>query len=162
MTRINLVHVQDLADQHLFAEWREIKMIPAKLKTLEKTKMGWQIMDGIPTRYTMSTGHVRFFYNKMLFLYDRYNLLTEELHKREFNIAEHNADEMFFGVVPEMQDAFWKPDVAEITINVDRIALRLHERPAWYRHYGKIQPPEFFTTRYNQQLIVDTLTGPVA
>lgn len=27
MTRINLIHARELADQHLFAEFREIKMI---------------------------------------------------------------------------------------------------------------------------------------
>ena len=27
MTRVNLVPVEELADQHLFAEWREIKRL---------------------------------------------------------------------------------------------------------------------------------------
>ena len=158
MTRINLVHVEDLADQHLFAEWREIKMIPAKLKKLEQTKLGYQIMKDVPKVYTLSTGHVRFFYDKMRFLYDRYNELTDELHKRYFNIAEHNADEIFFRVVPEMQDPFWKPTKAEIAINIGRITERLNQRPSWYRYFGEIKSPEFFINRYNQQLMVDILS----
>ncbi len=32
MTRINLVPSQELMDQHLFAEFREIKMVPKSLR----------------------------------------------------------------------------------------------------------------------------------
>ncbi len=159
MTRINLVYVEDLADQHLFAEWREIKMIPAKLKTLEKTKPGWAIMADVPMSYTLNTGHVKFFYDKMAFLHSRYIKLTDELHKRKYKIAEHDADEIFLRVVPEMQNPFWEPTVPEIAINVERIAQRLNQRPYWYRHYGEIKAPVFFIDRYRQQLIVDTITS---
>ena len=159
MTRINLVHVKDLADQHLFAEWREIKMIPAKLKKLQETKLGWEIMRDVPSTYTLNTGHVRFFYDKMYFLYLRYNQLTEELHKRDFNIAHHDAKSIFIeGIVTEMQSPLWEPTIPEIAINVERIAQRLNERPDWYRYYGDVVPPMWFIDRYNQQLMVDKLT----
>jgi deoxyribonuclease (pyrimidine dimer) len=160
MTRVNLVHVEDLADQHLFSEWREIKMIPAKLKKLQETKLGGVIMRDVPSTYTLNTGHVRFFYDKMYFLYTRYNELTDELHKRNFNISHHDAASIFIdGIVSEMQNPLWEPTIPEIAINVERITLRLNERPNWYRYYGDVVPSMWFIDRYNQQMMVDKIVG---
>lgn len=175
MTRINLVKVEDLADQHLFAEWREIKMIPAKVKKLwaasvnaahstgtrvSTTIFQEKYMSTIPEKYTMSTGHVRFFYDKMLFLSDRYKLLTEELHKREFKIAEHDARALFFdGMSFHTRTREWTPTPSEVLINIDRISTRLKERPTWYKYYGEVKPPEFFIDQYNHRLLIDTITG---
>lgn len=153
MTRINLVPVEDLADQHLFAEWREIKMIPVKLRKLHSTKPTHVIADSIPAKYTMSTGHVRFFYNKMLFLYQRYIKLSDELRTRDYSIAEHDPTELFLaGIVPEMQDPMWEPSKEEIAISVERISTRLNEKPDWYRYYGDVKSPKFFTDLYKRQL----------
>lgn len=176
MTRINLVHVEDLADQHLFAEWREIKMIPAKVKKLwaasisgahstgtrvSTTIFEEKYMSTIPEKYTMSTGHVRFFYDKMLFLSDRYKLLTEELHKREFKIAEHDARALFFdGMSFHTRTREWSPSPSEVLISIDRISTRLKERPSWYKYYGEVKPPEFFIEQYNHRLLFDTLAKP--
>lgn len=177
MTRINLVHVEDLADQHLFAEWREIKMIPTKVKKLWTACVSAAHTTGansvsssrifldehisnIPEKYTMSTGHVRFFYDKMLFLSDRYKLLTEELHKREFKIAEHDARALFFdGMSYHTRTREWSPCPAEVLINIDRISTRLKERPSWYKYYGEVKPPEFFIEQYNHRLLFDTLAN---
>ena len=79
MTRINLVPAENLADQHLFAEWREIKMVPAALRRSLRTKTIQSILKSVPSRYTLNTGHVTFFYNKMKFLTDRYEILSNEL-----------------------------------------------------------------------------------
>lgn len=177
MTRINLVKVEDLADQHLFAEWREIKMIPAKVKKLwaacvnearDTTPISASSskifqdrhISGIPEKYTLSTGHVRFFYDKMLFLSDRYKLLTEELHKREFKIAEHDARALFFdGMSFHTRTKEWKPSPQEIMINVERIEQRLNERPDWYKYYGEVKPPSFFTDRYKHDVTFNILAG---
>ena len=40
MTRINLIHPSELTDQHLFAEFREIKMIPKSLR--RSLRAAWQ------------------------------------------------------------------------------------------------------------------------
>lgn len=160
MTRINLVRVEDLADQHLFAEWREIKMIPAKVKKLYNTKTMGELMElfhNIPNEYTMSTGHVRFFYNKMYFLYNRYLELTEELQRREFNIVRTSPADIFLLGVPELARGSYIPTKKEVLINIGRISERLHQRPNWYRYYGEIKPPDFFIEKYTQQLLVDTI-----
>jgi deoxyribonuclease (pyrimidine dimer) len=155
MTRVNLVSPADLADQHLFAEWRELKMIPAKVrKNLDNSVP----MDNLPDRYTMSTGHVRFFYNKMDWLYRRHKKLTAELVSRKFALSDYDPFLGFIYDIPrELRDSEWYPTKEDIQLNINRISERLHQRPTWYRYYGEIMAPEFFINRYNQQLLVDTI-----
>lgn len=179
MTRINLVRPEDLADQHLFAEWREIKMIPARLKKLwarhietlnamteKRTASGPSLfaekyLSNIPKDYTLSTGHVTFFYDKMLFLSDRYKILTHELHERKYKIADHDARALFFDGMPyQTRTDGWSPRPSEVLINIERIAERLNQRPTWYRHYGEVKSPSFFIDQYNQRLLVDTIAKP--
>jgi deoxyribonuclease (pyrimidine dimer) len=149
MTRINLVHVKDLADQHLFAEWREIKMVPAALRRSLKTRNIDNILAGIPKRYTLNKGHVTFFFNKMQFLTERYKLLTAELISREYNINTEDDFRIFCGDLPaEFRHVEWHPDEQEIAVNVERILLRISEKPQWYRHYGNTESLSFFKEAY--------------
>lgn len=149
MTRINLVPVQDLADQHLFAEWREIKMVPAALRRSLKTRNIGDILDGIPKRYTLNKGHVTFFFNKMLFLCDRYGELTDELENRGYVLANHDPHFIFFRDIPEVfRTTNWEPDYLDRKINIERILLRIGEKPGWYRYNGDIRNLEFFREIY--------------
>ncbi len=43
-------------------------------------------MDGIPDKFKLGTGHVKFFYNKLLYLKNRYTSLYNECIKRGFNV----------------------------------------------------------------------------
>ena len=52
MTRINIIPVSELYDQHLIAEYREITMVPAALDRTLKSKIAQQ--------YTLNKGHVYF------------------------------------------------------------------------------------------------------
>lgn len=150
MTRINLVPVENLADQHLFAEWREIKMVPAALRRSLNTKSISTIMSSIPKRYTLNTGHVTFFYDKMNFLSDRYMLLTDELLTRKYNIQMHDMSDIFYrDIPPQFKSIEWEPDVNDITVNVERILLRISERPDWYRYHGELVENGYFGVLYN-------------
>lgn len=159
MTRINLVYVKDLADQHLFAEWREIKMIaPAARRSLSSAQTTVQIYEKIGIQYTLNTGHVTFFYNKLSFLENRFAELTDELLQRRFDITPFNfrtADYLF--VYNNLTQREWTPTKQDIQVNIDRIAQRLNEKPTWYRYYGDVYAPDFFIDRYNQQLLFDTI-----
>ncbi len=42
MTRINLIPVEELTDQHLMAEYRELPMIAKALEKTLKSKLGYQ------------------------------------------------------------------------------------------------------------------------
>lgn len=160
MTRINLVQVTDLADQHLFAEWREIKMIvPAAIRSLRATAP-FNIYERISPVYTLNAGHVTFFYNKLIFLKDRFDKLTDELHQRSFDITPFDFEnEDYEFVWDRMHQIKWQPTKKDIQVNIDRIAERLKERPSWYRYYGDVYAPDFFIDRYQQQLLVDTIVS---
>lgn len=82
MTRINVgVLPSELSDKHLLAEHREIKRIPNTIKS------GKAKIEGIPEKFTLGKGHVKFFYNKLQYLYVRYIALYHECRKRNFNVT---------------------------------------------------------------------------
>ncbi len=82
MTRINVgIPPKELTRQHLLAEHREIKRIP---NTLSKGKY---TLDNIPTQFKLGTGHVKFFYNKALYLKERYLMIYQECVDRGFNVT---------------------------------------------------------------------------
>ena len=60
MTRINLVPPEELCDQHLLAEHRELTRIP------NAVAKGKYHLKGQPAEYKLGEGHVRFFFNKWL------------------------------------------------------------------------------------------------
>ena len=81
MTRINVgINPKELTDKHLIAEHREIKRIP---NCIAKGKYN---MEGIPNTFKLGAGHVKFFYNKLLYLKLRYKKLYKECKKRGFNV----------------------------------------------------------------------------
>jgi len=81
MTRINVaIKPIELTDKHLMAEHREIKRIP---NCVGKGKYN---MKGQPSEFTLGTGHVKFFYDKLGYLKTRYESLYAECIKRGFNV----------------------------------------------------------------------------
>ena len=84
MTRINVgIPPADLVNQHLIAEHREIKRIP---NCIAKGKYN---MEGIPDKFKLGTGHVKFFYNKLLYLKFRYANLYTECIRRGFKVQNY-------------------------------------------------------------------------
>lgn len=82
MTRINVVPVEELCDQHLLAEHRELTRIPNGIASGRHTNF-----NNIPPTYRLGAGHVTFFLNKLAFLLQRYNALHSECLKRGFNVT---------------------------------------------------------------------------
>ena len=122
MTRINVVPVKELTNKHLVAEYREIMRLPNNLKkSLNRKSKSFNISE-IPQEYVLGTGHVKFFYNKMKFLKERFEQLVVEMQVRgykpqyiESNIF--NADPLYFNDYIPTEDA--------IKINRQRIKDRL-------------------------------------
>lgn len=78
MTRINAtVDPEVLCDQHLMAEYREI------LRTVALATKA--VNPVIPETFTLGTGHVKFFYDKLRYIHARFDALKLELRKR--NVA---------------------------------------------------------------------------
>lgn len=82
MTRINAgISPLELCNKHLLAEHREIKRIPNIIKS------GKADLVNIPKEFTLGRGHVKFFYNKLLYLKKRYIEIYNELRHRDFNVT---------------------------------------------------------------------------
>ena len=131
MTRINIIPVNELFDQHLIAEYREITMVPAALNRTLKSKKGL-IKSKIKNRYTLNQGHVYFFYNKGKYLHKRYKEIIQEMqkrgfspsYKRKFPIAIFKKNNLYYD---------WAPTLEDFKIIRARIESKINEKPNWYK-----------------------------
>ena len=143
--RVNVLHPMFLSDQHLVAEYREVKMGPkalsrslSSLKGVDKKK--------ISPKYTLNTGHTYFFYDKNKFLEDRLALLVNEMKFRGFAT---NHTELIDDSYDYHKDTFndewwgnWTPDKEALDINMERINQRFHQKDSdptskgWYKLFG--------------------------
>lgn len=137
MTRVNLVPVSELANQHLFAEFREIRHIPKALARSLKTQSVEKILKKIPKEFTLNTGHVLFFYDKGEYLRKRYELLKEELIVRGYNFNQESK----FDPDDVMFDPTWngdyKPDERALAIIRERISEKIMQKPEFYKWPNK-------------------------
>lgn len=117
MTRINVgIKPSELVRQHLLAEHREIKRIPNVIKS------GRYNMKGQPKEFTLGTGHVKFFYDKLGYLKNRYISLYEECIARGYNVTDYS--EAFDGLPLSMMKDY-KPTDRDRLLLQERIAERL-------------------------------------
>ena len=130
MTRINIIPVCELTDQHLIAEYREITMVPAALKRTLNSKVGLRY-EKISKEFTLNAGHVYFFYNKGLYLNNRYQEIIEEMKLRGFNPDPNRKfpKEVF----PKELYNDWMPSLNEQKIIRQRIEEKINMKPDWYR-----------------------------
>lgn len=85
MTRINVgLRPKEIPTKVLMAEHRELKRIPNSIKK------GNCKLEDIPTHFTLGTGHVRFFYDKLKYLWHRYREIHEELKERGCNVQDYS------------------------------------------------------------------------
>ncbi|MEO6305035.1 MAG: pyrimidine dimer DNA glycosylase/endonuclease V [Bacteroidia bacterium] len=82
MTRINVgIPPKELTSKHLIAEHREIKRIP---NCVSKGRFN---LKNTPLEFKLGKGHVSFFYNKLLFLKNRYEDIYKECIDRGFKVS---------------------------------------------------------------------------
>ena len=119
MTRINVgIPPEELTDQHLMAEHREIKRIP---NVVAKGKYS---MEGQPKVFKLGTGHVKFFYDKLAYLLKRYQGLYKECLKRGFNVQDYSG--AWDQVPPELMNDY-TPTPNDVKIIRERINERLNK-----------------------------------
>ena len=122
MTRINVVPPDELTVKHLVAEYREITRLPGNLTKSLSRKTPFS-MSEIPSKYTLGQGHVKFFYDKMLFLQKRFESLVNEMIRRGYQPSYTDSsifipkDKKFYNDYQPTQDA--------LSINRIRISERL-------------------------------------
>ena len=136
MTRINLVNPQELSDQHLIAEYREIFMVGSSLQRSIKSRNWVNTKKSLPISFTLNKGHVKFFYDKGKYLYKRYLNIIDEMKRRGMNPdpdrkfkKEQWPNELFND---------WQPNESDIRIIRERIFQKINQKPSWYRWTKKL------------------------
>ncbi len=124
MTRVNVIPAKILLDQHLRAELREIPRIITN---------AYKCND-IPNNYVLGTGHQKFFYDKLEFIYNRIIELNDECDTRGFKVLsnEYLKDMKEISISKKLYNNYY-PDINAIRINAERILDRVAEKPYWYR-----------------------------
>lgn len=126
--RINIIPVKLLSNQHLIAEYREIKMLPKALVITITSKQGL-VGSKIPSEYTLNKGHGYFFYDKLDFIENRFIELCNEMRFRKFTVNCNSLyDENFdYSYIPSRLCNDYTPTYEANCINVERILQRIYE-----------------------------------
>lgn len=128
MTRINTISPAVLTDEHLLVELRELSRVPNAI--IE----GRAILSGIPRAYTMGTGHVKFFYNKLLYIKNRHDLLRIEYRKRR---GKDFSFKLSLKGLPAELCNNWIPSKEDKLVNYKRLEEKLFNRKRAYHFHGK-------------------------
>lgn len=116
MTRINVgIDPAELPTKLLLAEHRELKRIPNMVRENRVN------LTGIPARFTLGTGHVKFFYNKLGYLKDRYHKIYNECLARECNVQYYGDS---FEGIPENLMSEYTHTERDRELLIERIHLR--------------------------------------
>ena len=75
------INPKNLTDEHLFAESRELKMLPSLYE-----KVGDNSINKVPKEFTLGKGHMLFFLYKPAYTWHRYDNVLFECYKRGFNV----------------------------------------------------------------------------
>ncbi len=117
MTRINVAILpSELNTKMLIAEHREIKRIPNCIKK------GRYNLKGQPEQFTLGTGHVKFFYDKLSYLKRRYECIYSECVKRGYNVTYYGS--CFEDLPPNLCNDY-RPTLRDRKLLVERIKSKL-------------------------------------
>lgn len=132
MTRINSnLNPKLLKRMHLVAELREITMVPASLRRSLRTKTKEEVLASIPKKFTLNAGHVKFFYDKQGFLFNRFVRLCKEMQRRGYS-PDWDRGNAFLGFDKEF-DNNWNSDKEADDIVLERINFRISQKPHLYK-----------------------------
>jgi deoxyribonuclease (pyrimidine dimer) len=136
MVRINLIRPVCLTDQHLLAEYNEILMLCGYVKKYHGTQL---FHVNRPASYKLGKGHIKFFTNKLEYLYHRFHSVRSELMRRNYEVTKD------FPLNKEDYPALWnnyEPDTEDYFIILQRlnekIKLKTDEKGkvSFYTYYG--------------------------
>ncbi|MEK6889950.1 MAG: pyrimidine dimer DNA glycosylase/endonuclease V [Nanoarchaeota archaeon] len=133
MVRVNIIHPRNLSDQHLIAEYLEIMMLVGHTRKYPNT-------DGIPDKYKLGKGHIKFFKNKLIYLKNRHEKIKKEMNSRKFAVNKNIDLKGFHKSL--MND--WKPKKGDFEIIKERILWKIKNKPNWHRYYGEKKSFSFF------------------
>ena len=133
MTRINVIPVEELSDQHLIAEYREL---PRALK--------WKGLDisNAPDKYCLGIGHIKWARKHWRSTLKRYTELIQEMLYRGFNISYTMTGLIGYCIsIPvTIEDSWYNVSKSDIELNRERIKERYLMKPDWYRWTKRVKP----------------------
>jgi deoxyribonuclease (pyrimidine dimer) len=118
-----------LADQHLIAEQGELMIVIGTLK-----KNNFINKTPIPPKFKLGTGHITFWYDKLLYLQKRLDALKHEVACRGFKIMDR---EIELDGVPKKFINDWTPTLEDSKIVRERIVEKMKAKPlGFWRYYS--------------------------
>lgn len=137
MTRVNVINVYELSDQHLIAEYRELPRC---------VKQNISIVNA-PSLYCLGKGHMKFCRCHILFLLDRYNKICEELLYRGFKIS-YMAQDLIQWAKDNINNYHilknYVPRDEDIALNKNRLIEKYRLKPNFYK-WTKREKPDYYT-----------------
>lgn len=132
MTRINLIPVEELSDQHLLAEYKELPRC---------IKQDINIKDS-PTNYCLGKGHMKWARNHLTFLLERYKIICSEMVYRGFTVNYSYEDLRKYAYDNCSRCLFngYIPTHSDIILSRNRIIEKLNMKPQWYRWTKRVKP----------------------
>lgn len=128
MTRINIIPVEELSDQWLIAEYRELPRV---------IKQDIDISNA-PTYYKLGKGHVKWAKKYQLYTLGRYLKLCKEMRYRGFTVNYPFTmlrDDEWNGYGRD-----YSPDEADIAINRKRLIEKYKMKPDFYKWTKREKP----------------------
>lgn len=126
MTRINCVPPETISTKQLHGEYTELPHVfghTSRMLAAGRTKP----VTAVPKVFTMGTGHVAFFMDKLGYIHRRYHEVSQELIKRGYKLNPRNLKAEFAHIPPQYWDE-WQPDDEAMLVNQARIDQRWQER----------------------------------
>jgi deoxyribonuclease (pyrimidine dimer) len=140
MTRINCVPVQELCDQHLLAEYRELPRVPYGVLA---GRLQPSYPDA-PAIYTLGPGHIKFFVNKCAWLMLRHDDIRVEMLHRGMVPALSRMEVVKMGELYRKRCwGLWQPSNRDMGVNRQRLSDRLatmKREPRWTDR----SPPDYY------------------
>ncbi len=132
MTRINLVPVEELSDQHLVSEYKEL---PRCIKQDIDTS-------NAPERYKLGKNHMRWAKKHSHFLIIRYSKLCAEMTFRGFKVNYPYKDlfDYFLHNCKSCDNNIYIKNKTDITLSRQRLIFKYNLKPDWYRWTNRMKP----------------------
>lgn len=132
MTRINLIPVKELSDQHLIREYNELPRC---------IKQDINVSDA-PRKYTLGKGHMKWGRLHIQFLLDRYFELCNEMQYRGFKVNYPHKNLWDYVNANTNIQLFnnYQPTKEDIELSRNRIIEKIDKKPQWYRWTKREKP----------------------
>ena len=133
MTRINVVPVEELSDQHLIAEYRELpRVIKQNIDTFDA-----------PDEYCLGDAHMKWARKHWMFTLNRYEAIIKEMKHRGFAVkySYKKLYQDYIGTFPLGE--IYHVAQSAIELNRNRLIEKYRMKPDWYR-WTKREKPSYY------------------